>query len=147
MPEKMDRFKPGLKKKWLYLIASLLWAFAGGMLLRFALRWLQTLSALVYVLVLVSGIVLALAIYWFGFSRLARKNIHRIENMASERPCVFAFQQWSSYPLVLVMISLGIFLRKYSGLPKNLLALTYVGIGGSLLGASLHYVRKFFQEV
>ena len=49
------------------------------------------------------------------------------------------FSEWKSYPLVLVMIALGIYLRAYSPIPKSLLAVLYLGIGGGLSSSSLRY--------
>ncbi len=92
-----------------------------------------------------AGVLLASAIYYFGFSKLAKKNIQRITDMAGDKICIFAFQEWTSYPLVIVMISLGIFLRMYSPIPKPLLAVMYIGIGGSLFLASLHYYKHIWE--
>ncbi|MGD8603948.1 MAG: hypothetical protein PVF49_05165, partial [Anaerolineales bacterium] len=55
-----------------------------------------------------------------------------------EKACLFAFQQWYSYPLVIFMVTLGLLLR-HSELPRHLLAILYLGIGGGLLLASRHY--------
>ena len=85
---------------------------------------------------IIFGMLLALAIFRFGFSRFAQSNIERIKNKKQIKLCVFGFQKWSSYPLVAFMISLGIFLRKYSPVPKPLLAILYIGIGGGLFFSS-----------
>ena len=68
---------------------------------------------------------------------LAKKNIHRIQ-MLPDKACIFAFQEWTSYPLVAVMIIMG-FLLRHSSIPKILLAPMYIGIGGGLIIASLQY--------
>jgi len=99
---------------------------------------------------LAAGFILTGLIYYFGFSRLAQKNSQRIEDHPVEKPCLFAFQEWHSYPLVIFMIALGIGLRKYSPIPKPLLGIMYLGIGGGLGTASLHYyqaiIKKFLPE-
>jgi len=92
------------------------------------------------------GMVFAISIYAFGFSKLAKKNIDRIDAIDCDKPCIFAFQEWTSYPLIAVMISLGIFLRVYSPIPKIYLAAMYIGIGGSLFLASLHYYYRVFTD-
>ena len=91
------------------------------------------------------GLALAFTIYHFGFSNLADKNIRRIQNIQTHKVCFFSFQQWHSYPLVAFMISLGIFLRKYSPIPKPYLAVMYIGIGGSLFLASFHYFKQLIS--
>lgn len=133
------RLKPGVGKSWLYFSAGLVWLGVGIMLIGFASRWLRLVSLPISVLLILTGIVLAMGIYFFGFSRLAKKNIRRIHTIAGERICLFAFQEWKSYPLVLFMIVLGIYLRLYSPIPKPLLAVLYLGIGGGLSSSSLHY--------
>jgi hypothetical protein len=91
------------------------------------------------------GSFLAGLIYFFGFSGLAHKNSLRIQNLSFERPCLFAFQEWHSYPLILFMIALGITLRKYTPIPKPLLGILYIGIGGGLGLASIHYYQAIIK--
>ena len=93
----------------------------------------------------VSGILLAVAIYAIMFKRFADLNIVRIRELPGDKICIFAFQRWTSYPFVVVMISLGIFLRMYSPIPKPYLAVLYLGIGTSLFLASLRYYRFMFS--
>ncbi len=116
------------------------------MLLSLAFDWLKTAPTDEAALLALLGVLLASCIYIFGFSKLAARNIRRIESIPGEKNCLFAFQGWTSYPLVLVMISLGIFLRKYSPIPKPLLASVYIGIGGGLFAASLHYYFHLVQK-
>ena len=116
------------------------------MLLSLAYGWLKTAPTGIAALLTLLDVLLANCIYIFGFSKLAAKNIRRIESLPGQKNCLFAFQEWGSYPLVLVMISLGIFLRHYSPIPKPLLASVYIGIGGGLLAASLHYYVHLVQK-
>ena len=92
-----------------------------------------------------AGILLAAAICLFGFSKLAHRNIDRIQALESEKVCLFAFQSWTSYPLVAFMVSLGIYLRVYSPFPKPLLAILYIGIGGGLFLSSLSYFAHILR--
>ena len=135
----LSKFKPAVRKVWLQLSAGFVWFGAGLMLIGFASRWLKPVVFFTMLLLVIAGLLLATGIYFFGFSKLAKKNIKRISGLEGEKVCLFAFQGWTSYPLVLFMIFLGIFLRTYSSFPKPLLAILYLGIGGGLLSASLHY--------
>jgi heme exporter protein D len=132
---------------WLLFFAGLVWLGVGLMLIGFAARWLEPVMISTRLLLITAGILLATAIYLFGFSKLARKNIKRIRGMKGERVCLFAFQQRTSYPLVLFMIFLGIYLRVYSPFPKSLLAILYLGIGGGLFSSSLHYFADIAQGI
>jgi hypothetical protein len=141
------RLNPQVKKIWLQVMAGLSWSAVGIMLIIFALSWLKLASDSIRIFLLISGGTLAAGIYLWGFSKIARKNIIRIEAYVKDKVCLFAFQKWSSYPLVLVMINLGIYLRKYSPLPKNMLAVLYIGIGGGLFLSSVHYHKVIYGWV
>ena len=140
----LKKWKPGMAKKWLYSSAGLMWSAVGVMLCYLAYGWLKPIPIDRWILLTLGGILLAVIMYAFGFSKLADKNIQRISNLTGDKICLFAFQEWTSYPLVIVMISLGIFLRMYSPIPKPLLAAMYIGIGGSLFLASLHYYKHIW---
>lgn len=107
-------------------------------------EWIAPVSKILVPVILIAGTLLGASIYLFGFSKLADKNINRIESIVSEKPCLFAFQAWTSYPLVVFMISLGLFLRIYSPIPKTWLAVMYIGIGFSLFLASSHYYKHLW---
>ncbi|MHC1739883.1 MAG: hypothetical protein AB9897_02090 [Anaerolineaceae bacterium] len=144
-PSFQSKFKPAVRKVWLQLSAGLVWFGVGVMLISFASRWLKPVAFSTMLLLVTAGLLLATGIYFFGFSKLAKKNIKRISGLKGEKVCLFAFQGWTSYPLVLFMIFLGIYLRAYSTFPKPLLAILYLGIGGGLLSASLHYFAHIAQ--
>ncbi len=138
----LKRLKPGVSKIWLYLLAGLMWTLVGLMLIRFAIRWMKVADISTLLLLVLGGIALALIIYFFGFSRFAEKNNARISSYRNEQICIFAFQAWTSYPLVAFMISLGIYLRLYSPFSELMLAIAYLGIGSSLFLASFHYYTQ-----
>jgi hypothetical protein len=142
----LHKLKPAAKKFWLQLLAGLMWSGVGLMLVRIAWRWLVEVKLSTEVLLIVAGLGLAGAIYSWGFSNLAGKNIRRIEAIPNKKPCLFAFQAWTSYPLVAVMIVMGIYLRVYSSFPHQLLAIAYLGLGGSLFGSSLHYYAHLINR-
>jgi hypothetical protein len=139
--------KPKVNKVWLIIFAGLMWSGVGIMLNRFASQWLGLVTIHRQIWIVIFGLILAVLIYWFGFSRVARKNIQRINGYLSEKVCLFAFQQWSSYPLVVFMIGLGIVLRVYSPIPKPWLAVLYIGIGGALFFSSFHYHVAAYHRI
>ncbi len=114
-----------------------MWSGVGGYLVFLAYGWLKALPSLRTVLLAIAAVLFALVIYRFGFSNLAKKNIKRI-SLLEGRVFIWAFQSWQSYIIIPVMIGLGIFLRN-SPLPKQYLAIMYIGIGGGLFLSSLHY--------
>jgi hypothetical protein len=126
-------------KQWLYLLSGLMWSGVGIVLGSYAYDWLHILPGKAVLLWTLPGIILACLIYFFGFSRLAKQNIRRIQELPENRPSLFCFQKWSSYPLIVFMISLGLYLRIYSPVPKPILGTMYIGIGGGLFSSSIHY--------
>jgi len=139
MTDLIRKLDPAVDKKWLNLAAGLMWSGVGVMLISISTRWLHLDNILTILGLVLAGLALGAAIYRFGFSKVARKNIKRIDSMPAQRNCIFAFQEWKTYPLVVIMVFLGIYLRVYSPFPKPLLAITYIGIGSSLFTSSLQY--------
>ena len=122
-----------------------MWSGMGIMLVAFASNWLGIVYSWTVLLLILAGLLLAAGIYFLGFSKLASRNVQRIVNIPKERVCLFAFQKWTSYPLVLVMIAMGIYLRLYSPIPKPYLAILYIGLGASLFVSSFQYYFQVFR--
>lgn len=123
-----------------------MWIGVGVMLIIFASEWLYDATdqpLWLIVLMIFTGLVLASLIYFFGFSKIVKKNIKRIISKP-EKFCIFAFISWSSYLIILVMVALGILLRN-SPIPKHFLAAIYIGIGGGLAFSSSGYFIKIYQ--
>lgn len=140
------RLYPAVRKVYLHLFAGLMWSGVGIMLVALAARWLNLGIVSNTILLALAGLALAGAIYYFGFSKMAKMNIGRIEAYPQERVCLFAFQKWTGYPLILFMVSLGIYLRVYSPIPKPILAILYIGLGVSLFLSSIYYYARVFQR-
>jgi hypothetical protein len=132
---------PSAKRSILILIAGLVWSAVGLGLIVAAARWL--LMSDEYVLVaLILGLVAGWFVYSLGFAGLVRKNLERIRQLAPEkdRICVFAFQHWRSYLIVVIMIMLGYTLR-HLPVARVYIAPIYLAIGLGLMLASLLYYR------
>lgn len=141
----LQRLKPAVHKKWLIMISGLVWTGVGVLLVRIASKWFPSFNMVQKELSIGGGIFLGIIIAWFGFSNLAKKNAKRI--LAYPRKaCIFGFQRWQSYILVLVMISMGIFLRTTPFVPRFLLAPMYIGIGLALFLSSFVYYKIYFRE-
>jgi hypothetical protein len=133
------RMKPGVGKGWLLLTAGLTWCAVGMLLSSYALEWFGITERGLLPYTLAAALLVGLVFYAGIFARFSEKNVRRIDAYAEDTICLFAFQRWSSYPLVVLMISMGIFLRKYSAIPKPYLAPLYFGIGSALFIAGLKY--------
>ena len=139
----LERIKPSINKRYLFLIAGLMWFGVGLMLLRYALTWLNEYGkgALMFA---ATGFICALLIHHFGFLKVVDKNLGRIIAL-NEKPCAFSFMSLRSYLLVIVMVLMGIALRQ-SSLQRQYLSVLYIGIGLALLLSSIRYLRNFFWQ-
>lgn len=129
---------PKVNKNILIVIAGLLWSGVGILLIKIASKWFVLLNETEIIFAIIGGIILGTIISYFGFSNLAKKNIKRI-NLYSDKVCVWAFQRWQSYFIIIIMVSMGIFMRNSHFIPKFILTPMYIGIGFALFTASFKY--------
>ena len=134
--------RPAITRHWLWLLAGILWSGVGIMLCSMAAYWLSELNWPTNGWGALAGFGSGIVIYRYGFSKIAMKNIRRIEQKP-DRVCLFAFQAWKSYLLIAVMMLLGYVLR-HSSLPRLIIAVVYSGIGTGLTLSSSLYYQKFF---
>ncbi|GAB4278347.1 MAG: hypothetical protein Kow0056_10550 [Coriobacteriia bacterium] len=135
----LERLKPGVAKRWLYLIAGVIWTAVGCMLLVLAVSWVKREALAAAAGILAVGIALGAAGGATMFAGIARKNIARIRE-APDIACAFSFQAWRGYLIMAFMIALGVVLR-HSAIPKPALALTYAAVGTALAYSSFLYYR------
>jgi hypothetical protein len=131
---------PAVSRYWLFLLAGVIWSGVGIGLCLAACVWFSEMHWPENGILALLGFLLGTAVYRFGFSKIAGKNSSRI----AERPgevCLFAFQPWRSYLLIVMMMLLGYVLR-HSNLPRPIVALIYMTIGtGLTFSSSLYYLR------
>jgi hypothetical protein len=129
-------WKPAVPREWLLFCAGLMWCVVGLMLMRLSWIWSSAAGWRASVPFLGLGLLVSTGTHYF-FRRFAAANIGRIGSLPP-KACIFAFQSWSSYPLVAFMMTLGIGLKS-SFLPKIWLAGVYLAIGAGLFLAGLNY--------
>lgn len=136
---------PKVGKHILILLSGLLWSAVGLFLISLAIEWLYLLDFPYPIIGIFTGLVSGIVIARFGFSSIARKNIFRIHQYQKERICIWAFQKWSSYLLIAFMMSLGIWMRQASFIPKVVLVSIYLAIGLALFLSSLYYFKDYIR--
>jgi uncharacterized membrane protein len=142
---RFSKYDPAVDKKFLVALSGIIWTVVGIVLCNLAVKWLSQTPAKSVLVLGLAGIILSLLIHHFGFLKIVDKNIARI--MAKEgKVCIFGFQPWKSYLLIMVMIVMGMTLRN-STVPKPYLAIIYIGFGGAMLLSSLRYHRIFIKLI
>lgn len=139
------KLKPAVPKRWLMLVAGLLWSVVGLALCRVAYKWFMTVGTLPGLFMAIGAVLLSVVVARFGFSRIAQNNIDRLR-LLSDRSCLFAFQAWKSYLIIAIMITMGFILR-HSPVPRQYLAVIYMTIGGALFLSSFHYYRTAWRSL
>ncbi len=134
--------RPAVSKYWLIMLAGLMWSAVGILLCRLAYIWLSAADWYTALPLGLLGIISAVIAWLFGFSGIARKNIDRL-CLLPDKCCIFAFQAWKNYLIIIFMIMLGIVMR-HSPLPKQFLAVIYATIGGALFLSSFQYYQRIW---
>lgn len=136
---------PKVPKSVLFIIAGLLWASVGIFLIRLSHTWFIKFPTTVELLVILAGLIAGSIVSYFGFSKIADKNIYRINNYEG-KVCIWAFQKWTSYLLIAFMMSLGIFLRSSNFIPKYVIVFIYITIGTALFTSSFRYFQFLIKK-
>jgi len=140
----LRRLNPAVPRQWLMTLAGLMWSGVGLFLMGLAYGWLTDPPQTANLGLAALGVLGALPIYRLGFRRMARQNVVRLRGM-NDRACLFSFMAWKSYLIVPVMVTLGILLRT-SSIPKPLLAVAYIAIGGGLFLSSFVYYGRLVLD-
>lgn len=136
---------PRVSKHYLFLIAALVWTFAGGMLL-FRGFYFNAAVAENWTAKLIFSLLSGLLFYALLFTRISKKHVLRIQNMDAPNPIVFAFFNLKSYLMMFSMIVLGISLRLSGAVSPEYLAMMYVTMGIPLLLSSFRFYTSFCSE-
>lgn len=141
-----SKYAPRVEKKYLFIISGILWSGVGIFLSSMAVKWVFRNDFDYKIIYFFLGLILGFLIHQFGFSLVAKKNIHRIISKTQSKVCLFSFQKWSGYAIIVFMMSLGIFMRKTPYIPKNLLSILYLGIGSGLFFSSIKYYISYIYD-
>jgi hypothetical protein len=140
---RVSRFKPAVPKCWLFAASGVMWSAVGLMMCATGVVWLMPKGIVNAAGLGLAGVILAVASVRWWFGGIAQKNIRRLRQLP-DRGCLFAFQAWKSYLIILIMITLGILLRQ-SPIPRHVLAVVYTAIGGALFLSSFYYYRHLVR--
>jgi len=136
----MSRFH--VPRRWLLILAGITWFGVGLLLCWRAWGWLDTELPNRTWMEELGAIATGFFLYSFALSKVAQKNIARIDDLP-HRTHVWNFIPMKSYLMIATMIGMGIALRN-SSLPKELLIIPYTAMGGALILGGVAYVRSFF---
>lgn len=135
----LQKFKINVSKRTLFLIAGLVWGFAG---------W--RVSSLGYIDLfgnaknplpfLTISVAVFFVFYKFIFSKMVKKHRVRILKKESEKLCVFSFFDKKSYLIMIFMMTFGITLRNAQIVNPIYLGAFYIGLGLALFSAGVMFL-------
>jgi len=137
---------PHLTKRYLLLVAAIVWTFAGGMLLFRGISILRFYTIPTVLEECGCGIA-GIFFYIFMFSAISRKHIQRILNLPMERPGVFLFFNGRSYGMMALMICCGVSLRMSGIVPLEYLSLFYIAMGTPLLLSAMRFYYHAIKAI
>jgi hypothetical protein len=138
----LAKYNPAVTNRWHIALAGVTWGLVGLLLCRYSYGWLAPLQFPRAILFGFLGVLIAAIVYWYGMSKIARKNLSRLQAIKG-KTCIFGFLTWRSYVNIALMVTLGVTLR-HSAVPKDYLSLVYTSMGGGLLLGSIQYYRSLF---
>lgn len=131
--------------KILLLITASIWMTACCILLARSYIWANDMSFTHLALAIPIGIILGSIKTKFIFSKLNQKNITRI-NSYKEKVSIWNFHINKDKLLILLMIIIGVILRRTPFIPKELLMPLYLGIGLSMFYVVIMYITAFIKK-
>lgn len=139
-----DKYKPGVPKRYLLLIAGIVWTIAGSILFIKGSNYVLQFShykTFRFIIAIIFGI----SFYWILFTRISLKQINRIKAIDIIKPCLFSFFNFKSYILMALMISMGIILRKTNLINHDILYTFYIGMGIPLLLSAARFYFAWYK--
>lgn len=130
-----------IPKKYLLLLAGLVWGAAGFNILRLGLLAYVGLVKPLYLLLSAAVFVIFQKMV---FGKLVQKHTARILAYEAPKVCFWHFFDRKSFLIMAFMMTMGISLRKFSLVPIDFIAFFYTGLGASLLLAGILFLRQFF---
>ncbi|MCB6366453.1 hypothetical protein LI291_09745 [Intestinibacillus massiliensis] len=142
----MKKFIPCIKPKYLLFIAGFVWMIAGGNILRIGapefVQYWQSNALYLFGAIAVFLIFMSLVFY-----RLVQKHNARIMDMEDRKVPFYQFFDRKSYLMMIFMMTGGLLLRSAHLLPAIVIGVLYCGIGASLIGAGILFMKKFAVAV
>ena len=138
-----EKYKPAVSRRYLLLLAGLLWLFAGVLLSTIGLFWIFPVKHRIVLWLMPLAMVLGFIKGRFVLFKAANRAVKRIYGHP-ERACFVSMFSWQTWILIGCMMSMGQILRSLS-YPRDYLGLVYVLIGPALATSSFVYWKSFFN--
>ncbi|CEJ75127.1 Uncharacterised protein [[Clostridium] sordellii] len=140
----VEKFKPAVSKRVLFLLAAIVWAIAADRVLSIGIGDILKNAHNKYIFFAI-GILGAYIFFTKIFIKIYKRNVYRIVNSQLEKHCAFSFFDLKGFITMAFMITFGISLRNVSFIPKLYLGTFYIVIGLSLLASAIIFLGAFIN--
>ncbi len=141
LKDNLNKIIPRVSKKSLLSVAGIVWVFPGCLLMWRGIKSIEHFNLGVFICYLLLGILF----YIFVFRKIVAKHSQRIKTLTDKRPTIFSFFNGKSYLMMLLMISLGVTLRKTEWIPTQYLTWMYITMAVPLIISSIRFF--LFQKI
>jgi hypothetical protein len=138
-------FKLRIFRKYLLLVAGLVWLSAGNILFLRGSSYIFINGHHKFVEIIIASIIGAL-FYILLFIKISLKHITRITSIEVEKPSVFSFFDVKGYIIMCIMIATGITLRHLKIINPDYLYTFYIGMGIPLIISSLSFFKVWYKD-
>jgi len=138
-----EKYKPAVPKRYLLLLAGLLWFFAGVLLSVIGLSWIFPVKHQIVFWLMPLAMILGVIKGKFVLFKAANRAVKRIYGHP-EKACFVSMFSWKTWILIGCMMFMGQILRSLP-YPRDYLGLVYVLIGPALATSSIVYWKSFFN--
>ena len=129
-----------VEKKYLLLLAGLLWMTAGAMITSIGLPFLSESAYLVPMIV--GAVAVFMIFYFFIFSPLVYKHEKRIRAYDAQRLPFWYFFDLKSYLIMAMMMTVGYSLRTFHLVPTWFIGFFYTGLGIALFACGFRFAWR-----
>ncbi len=140
----LNKIKPGVPKRILFFLASVVWGFASSRILRIGVNDITDYSSAYWINYAI-GIIGCYFFFRYVFFKMYKKHTKRIVNMEIEKPCMFSFFDFKGFGIMAFMITGGITLRRSNIIPAAYMGTFYITLGLSLLLAAVSFLYAGFR--
>lgn len=134
----------GVSKKALFIIAGVIWIFAGYRVLTIGISDAKISNHNWRFVILVAAIIFYI-FFKYIFSKMHNKHAKRIINSTLNKHCPFSFFDLKSYLIMSFMITFGFTIRAIGIFNPFYVGTFYIGLGVALFMAGLLFVRSFIK--
>lgn len=134
------------KKRNLFIIAGLLWLFAGIMVMKVGISFLVSDDKM-FIFGLLGAIAIFLIFYIIIFSKYVHKHKNRILNDKGELMKIWEFFDKTSYILMISMMTFGMVLRFSGLLPNFFFEFFYTGLGFALSLSGISFLFLAYKYI